>query len=117
MKSYLLADLSYSSNLELDLKDRIESFTNRVNKIDSNKMIKKANKRKQLKWQLFDGMGELIFGLGIIGIGLLCAWLFSLKKDISNIPFEVFILLALVVVIILAFIVGLIVLLVKKNKG
>lgn len=80
LKSYLLADLSYSSNLELDLKERIESFTSRVNKIDSNKMIKRANKRKQLKWQLFDGIGELIFGLGIIGIGLLCAWLFSLKK-------------------------------------
>lgn len=116
LKSYLLADLSYSSNLELDLKERIESFTSRVNKIDSNKMIKRANKRKQLKWQLFDGIGELIFGLGIIGIGLLCAWLFSLKKDISDIPFEVFIILALVIVIIIAFIVGLIVLLIKKKK-
>ncbi len=116
MKSYLLADLSNSSNLELDLKDRIESFTSRINKIDSNKIIKRANKRKQLKWQLFDGVGELIFGLGIIGIGLLCAWLFSLKKDISNIPFEVFVMLALVAVIILAFIVGLIVFLIKKKK-
>jgi hypothetical protein len=116
LKSYLLADLSNSSNLELDLKDRIESFTSRINKIDSNKIIKRANKRKQLKWQLFDGVGELIFGLGIIGIGLLCAWLFSLKKDISNIPFEVFVMLALVAVIILAFIVGLIVFLIKKKK-
>lgn len=116
LKSYLLADLSYSSNLELDLKERIESFTSRINKIDSNKMIKRANKRKQLKWQLFDGIGELIFGLGIIGIGLLCAWLFSLKKDISNIPFEVFLILALVIVIILAFIIGLIVLLIKEEK-
>lgn len=35
LKSYLLADLSYSSNLELDLKDRIESFTSRLNTIDS----------------------------------------------------------------------------------
>ena len=84
--------------------------------MDSNKIIKRANKRKQLKWQLFDGIGEIIFGLGIIGIGLLCAWLFSLKKDISNIPFEVFIILALVIVIILAFIVGLIVLFIKKKK-
>ena len=115
LKLYLLADLSYSSKLELDLKEKIESFTSRVNKIDSNKMIKRANKRKQLKWQLFDGIGELIFGLGIIGIGLLCAWLFSLKKDISDIPFEVFIMLALVIVIIFAFIVGLIVLLIKKK--
>lgn len=52
LKSYLLADLSYSSNLELDLKERIESFTSRINKIDSNKMIKRANKRKQLKWRV-----------------------------------------------------------------
>ena len=75
-------------------------------------MIKRANKRKQLKWQLFDGMGELIFGLGIIGIGLLCAWLFSLKKDISNIPFEVFIILALVIIIIIPFSILLIILIV-----
>ncbi len=116
LKSYLLTDLSCSSNLEIDLKDRIDSFTNKANKIDSNKMIKRANKRKQLKWQLFDGIGELLFEFVIIGIGLLCAYLFSLKKDISNIPFEIFGMLGLVVVIILAFIIGLIVLLIKKNK-
>ncbi len=49
LKSYLLVDLSYSTNLELDLKERIESFTSRINKIDTNKMIKKVNKRKQIK--------------------------------------------------------------------
>lgn len=116
LKSYLQADLSYSSNLELDLKERIESSTSRINKIDSNKIIKRVNKRKQIKGQLFDGFGELIFWFVIIGIGLLCAWLFSLKKDISNIPFEVFIMLALVIVIILAFIIGLIVFMIKKEK-
>lgn len=52
LKSYLLADLSNSTNLELDLKDRIESFTSRINKTDSNKMIRRTNKRKQIIWRL-----------------------------------------------------------------
>ncbi len=116
LKSYLLTDLSHSTNLELDLKERIESFTSRINKTDSNKMIKRANKRKQTKSQLLDGLVELIFGFVVIALGILFAWLFSFKKDISDIPFEFFMMLGFFTVFILALIIGLTIYLIKEKR-
>lgn len=116
LESYLLKDLSNSINLELELQNRIESYNGKINKRDSNKVIKKVSEKGYIINELLGGLVELIFGLVVIAIGFLIYWLVSLKKDVSNVPFEVFIIFGFVAIIVLAFIIGLIVLLVKKDK-
>ena len=81
-----------------------------------NKKESKINKWETFKSSLLEGGLELFFFLVILVIGLLIMWLFSLKKDISNIPFEMFLMLGFCVVIIGAFFIGLIVLLIKTQK-
>lgn len=110
LKPYLLLDLSYSKDLELDLKDKINSFTG--NKINSNKILKKANKKSQIKSQIYQAIAEILFGIFVICIGLLLAWLFSLKNDIFNIPIEVFIILGIIAISFITFIIYLVV---RKN--
>ena len=64
-----------------------------------NKKESKINKWETFKSSLLEGALELVFFLVILVIGLLIMWLFSLKKDISNIPFEIFLMLGFCVVI------------------
>ena len=81
-----------------------------------NKKESKINKWETFKSSLLEGALELVFFLVILAIGLLIMWLFSLKKDISNIPFEMFLIIGFCVVIIGAIFIGLIVLLIKPQK-
>ena len=81
-----------------------------------NKKESKINKWETFKSSLLEGPLELVFFLVILVIGLLIMWLFSLKKDISNIPFEMFLVLGFCVVIIGTIFIGVIVLLIKTQK-
>lgn len=116
LKSYLLEDLSDSTNLELDLKDKIANFKGKINKINSNKILNKENKSKQRKNLLIDGIAEILFGFSVIAIGLLCYFLFSLVIDVSNLPFELFLFIGIIIVILFILIIWLIIHIIRKNK-
>lgn len=116
LESYLLKDLSDSINLELELQNIIESYNGKINKHNSNKIIKKARKRRNILDALLEPVVELGFYLILGALGLLFYGLISLIKDVSKVPFEAFIIFGCVAVIVLAFVIGLIVLLVKKDK-
>lgn len=81
-----------------------------------NKKESKINKWETFKSSLLDGAFELAFFLVILVVGLLIMWLFSLKKDISNIPFEMFLMLGFCVVILGTIFIGVIVLLIKTQR-
>lgn len=120
LESYLLKDLSNSNNLEDDLQRSIKEYKGKINKLDSSKMLKKKNKRKVAKNELMsglmEGLVELLFGFIIMGLGVFFAWLFSFKKSTANMPFEVYMIVGFVAFIIIAFFIGLIVLIAKDRE-
>ncbi len=116
LKSYLIQDLSNVDDLEKELQDKVNNFKGKINKKDSTKIIKKSTKKYKVYDQLFDGLVELLIGMIVIALAVLLSYLFSLKKDISNIPFEVFLIFGFVFFIVLVFIISLTVYFIKKRR-
>ncbi len=99
-KPYLLKGLSSSNNLELELKLRI-------------KEVKEENKKEN---SLSELSLLLLVGLEIIIGALLLVYLFSLKDDTSEIPFAIYIIIALMILLSLVFLVNLTVAMYKKKR-
>lgn len=118
LSPYLLKNISNSTNLEKDFQEYSEVCKSVNKKFNASKVLKKENIRKNLIGDLLNGLGELLVMISILVVGMFIAWLCSLKKDISNIPLEVFMILGIILVIMpIAFIIAIIVFLIKNKRN
>ncbi len=110
LKPFLLKDLSNCVSLEDELFVIKQTFQGKINKENSNKVIKKASKKSHA----VDAFLEICIELGVIVVGILVAKL--IFKDISNLSEELIYIFGIGVLFIVLFVIFGIRFLIKKRK-